>query len=57
MLGGVVVEDGKASKWEQMRARRLTDPAAQASYERKRDTLIAVRRILQAIEGSEGGDN
>jgi len=51
------MEDGKASKWEQMRARRLTDPAAQASYERKRDTLIAVRRILQAIEGSEGGDN
>ncbi len=48
---GGVMEETKVSRWEQLRARQLADPAAQASYERKRDTLIALRRILQAIDG------
>lgn len=40
----------KLSKWDEIRARRLSEPAAQARYQQKRDAFIAVRQVLLAME-------
>jgi len=38
------------AKWEQIRDRKLADPASRSRYEQKRDALIAVRRVLLAMD-------
>lgn len=48
-MGGIPWKSARAGSGKRF-ARRLASPASQARYEHKRDTLIAVRRILQAIE-------
>jgi len=40
----------EAGKWEQIRDQKLANPASRARYEQKRDALIAVRRVLVAMD-------
>jgi ribosome-binding protein aMBF1 (putative translation factor) len=44
------VADASASRWDEIRARKLTNPTVQERYERTRDTVATTRRVLQAID-------
>ena len=48
------MKENQGGRWEQLRARRLVDPATQTRYEQQRDTLIAMRRVLQEIDRNGG---
>jgi ribosome-binding protein aMBF1 (putative translation factor) len=37
-------------KWSEIRAKTLSDPAARERYERKFESVVAVRRMLQMID-------
>src|SRR6266536_334654 len=42
--------DTKSGRWEQIRARKLADPAAREQYERTRRAVILTRQILQLVD-------
>src|SRR6266540_3508119 len=49
-LGGSMMDDTKLGRWEQIRARKLADPAAREQYERTRRAVILTRQILQLVD-------
>jgi DNA-binding phage protein len=42
--------DTKASRWDQIRAHRLRDPAIRRLYEERRRTFAGIRQIVEALE-------
>ena len=43
-----------SSRWEEIRARKLADPAARERYERTRRSTAATRQVLQLIDAERG---
>ena len=42
--------ESRGGRWEQIRARKLADPAAQERYERTRRTVAAIRETLMRVD-------
>src|SRR5438132_1279779 len=44
------VVESRGGRWEQIRARKLADPAARERYERTRRTVAAIRETLMRLD-------
>ncbi|MFN8632729.1 MAG: helix-turn-helix transcriptional regulator [Chloroflexota bacterium] len=46
------MDETATDRWAAIRAKYISTPQARAEYERSRDSIIAMRRLLQAIDSA-----